>query len=171
MHILTKFIWLFRWRGMEVDPTPVSPWGTTTLCQIPSAWISRGHTSEVEVSVEVLQVRWTVILDISGTLPLAVDYQLWTPMMTGPDSWQVEAGLWGIAARHGSISAGDIFFFQNNKKNGIRKSDFCVQFLILLFLLNLRAKLKPAFYSLFFLNVFVPNLYSFMLARLWKSQR
>ena len=65
--------------------------------------------------MEVLLVRWTAILDISGTLPLAVDYQLWTPMMTGPDSWQVEAGLWGIAARHGSISAGDIQFYFSNK--------------------------------------------------------
>ena len=114
-YVKLIFEFLFRWRGMEVDPTPVSPWGTTTLCQIPSAWISRGHTSEVEVSVEVLLVRWTAILDISGTLPLAVDYQLWTPMMTGPDSWQVEAGLWGIAARHGSISAGDIQFYFSNK--------------------------------------------------------
>ena len=166
MKLILKF--LFRWRGMEVDRIPVSPWGTTTLCQIPSAWISRGHTSEVEVSVEVLLVRWTAILDISGTLPLAVDYQPWTPMTTGPDSWQVEAGLWGIAARHGSISAGDIFF---SKIKRTRKFFFLRSLFDSTFLLKIRAKLKPAFYYLFSFKCVCANLYSFMLARLWKSHR
>ena len=139
---------------MEVDPTPVSPWGTTTLCQIPSAWISRGHTSEVEVSVEVLLVRWTAILDISGTLPLAVDYQPWTPMTTGPDSWQVEAGLWGIAARHGSISAGDIFFSKIKKNEKKFFSAFTFWFY---FFIKNKSKTKTSFLFFVFLNVFVPT--------------